>query len=167
MEGDYDLEMPTPYEIPPNNHSWSADVNTPMPKLLIEAEKDLHEQRPIYDMFVYCIPFTQLFSQIVGRLYSTNLWGDETDSQIHVARLLSREVDAITNNTISIFRQLEATPLAAHADRTKYGKSALLPWHSNAHQTLLRVWQINSFSIRYYIESTFTQTAYPPTFYLK
>ncbi|KAI7877421.1 hypothetical protein K492DRAFT_197677 [Lichtheimia hyalospora FSU 10163] len=117
----YDFEMPTPYEIPPNHSNWTADVNTPMPSLLLEAEEDLHEQRPIYVMFIYSIPFIRLSNQIMSHLYSTSMWNDEVSNQIHVARLLSKELDTIAENTIHILRQLNASSsLTAQDDITTY-----------------------------------------------
>ena len=124
IQGDeYDFEMPTPYEIPPHHSNWTAGVNTPMPSLLLEAEEDLREQRPIYAIFIYSIPFTRLSSQIMNHLYSTSMWSDEINNQIHVARLLSKEVDAIAENTMSILQQLNASSsLTTQDDRTTYSK---------------------------------------------
>ncbi|KAJ8654272.1 hypothetical protein O0I10_010094 [Lichtheimia ornata] len=95
LDGDFDVEMPSPYEIGSSYDRDTRDVDDdePVPKILLEAERDLQEKRPIYGIFSYYIPCSRMFGRVLGELYSTNV------PSIEVAKKLSDEVDVLSERT--------------------------------------------------------------------
>lgn len=95
VDGDFDVEIPSPYEIGSSYDGNTRDVDEdePVPELLLQAERDLQEKRPIYGVFSYYIPCSRMFGRVLGELYSTSV------PSIEVAKKLSDEVDILSERT--------------------------------------------------------------------
>lgn len=114
MDGDFDVEIPSPYEIGSSydRNTRDVDEDEPVPELLLEAERDLQEKRPIYGVFSYYIPCSRMFGRVLGELYSASV------PSIEVAKKLSDEVDILSERTTK-----ELSALTTHElDPLDYGK---------------------------------------------
>lgn len=93
MDMDFDIECPTPYEIDSRHRISSRDPSFRafMPEIILEAERDIEEKKPVYNCFVNMVDLSQILSNVLIGLHSPKsryIWPsnfalvDELDAQL-------------------------------------------------------------------------------------
>lgn len=72
IDDDYDVELPTPYEIdfPCGVHSRDPTATEFMPKILLDAIADVREKRRVYSSFVSNCILGRILGKVLGILNS-------------------------------------------------------------------------------------------------